>query len=145
MPAVTLVKPRFCSGVTLFGAVLTYFSYTMWGPWACANIPLLDAYMQLAPFIGPPLFVLAGIAHFTMHEEFCQFYPHQVRKLPVDHKPVRLRLCVGVRSALCPSKWMPSLLAWGVVLSHVRPLCLDNRRNGKHCWTFLVFLLLTIF
>ena len=68
-----------CAGVTLLGAVLTWLTYAYWGPWTCANVPLMDKYMQLAPLIQPPLFAVAGVAHFITHEEFCRFYPHQVR------------------------------------------------------------------
>ena len=65
--------------MTLLGAVLTYFTYTTWGPWVCDNVPLMDNYMKLAPLIQPPLFVAAGVAHFVTHKEFCRFYPHQVQ------------------------------------------------------------------
>jgi hypothetical protein len=68
-----------CAGVTLVGAVLTYMTYTAWGPWTCANVPFMDSYMRLAPFIQPPLFIAAGVAHFTAHQNFCRFYPHPVR------------------------------------------------------------------
>lgn len=66
------------AGVTLLGALLTYFTYTSAGPWVCNNLPLMDRYMPLAPFIQGPLIAAAGVAHFyPLHEEFCSFYPHR--------------------------------------------------------------------
>lgn len=66
------------AGVTLLGALLTYFSYTTAGPWICNNVPLMDTYMQNSPFVQGPLFVLAGVSHFyPAHALFCSFYPHR--------------------------------------------------------------------
>jgi hypothetical protein len=86
-----------CSGLTALGALLTYYSYTTAGPWIAANVPLMDTYMDRAPFIIPPLFAVAGVAHFTSHRTFCSFYPHQVRRSacraaqepPCCHAPAR--------------------------------------------------------
>lgn len=64
-------------------------TYTTWGPWTCENVPLMDSYMRLAPLIQPPLFAVAGIAHFAAHHQFARFYPHKAR-------PARLCRSVGV-------------------------------------------------
>jgi hypothetical protein len=68
----------YCSGISVLGAILTYFTYTTWGPWVTANVPTFDRYMSLAPFIQGPLIAAAGVAHFTNHEDFTNFYPHKV-------------------------------------------------------------------
>lgn len=66
------------AGVTLLGALLTYFTYTTAGPWVCNNIPLMDTYMEKAPFIQGPLIAAAGVAHFyPAHQMFCEMYPHR--------------------------------------------------------------------
>ena len=66
------------AGVTLLGAILTYVTYTTAGPWVCNNVPLMDTYMEKAPFIQGPLIAAAGIAHFyPSHQLFCEFYPHR--------------------------------------------------------------------
>jgi uncharacterized membrane protein len=53
----------------------------------------MDNYMKYAPLIQPPLFAAAGIAHFITHEEFCRFYPHQVRSSLLS---TRLLLSAGL-------------------------------------------------
>jgi hypothetical protein len=78
MSRLTHTTPVCRASVSALGALLTYLTYTSWGPWVCAHVPLMDTYMQRAPFIIPPIFVVAGGAHFITHREFCSFYPHQV-------------------------------------------------------------------
>lgn len=65
------------AGVTLLGALLTYFTYTTAGPWVCNNLPLMDSYMQTSPYVLGPLFAAAGVSHYPFHEGFCTVYPHQ--------------------------------------------------------------------
>lgn len=95
------------AGVTLLGALLTYFTYTTAGPWVCNNVPLMDTYMTKAPFIQGPLIAAAGVAHFyPLHEEFCSFYPHRgawgfwyASSFP-DIQPYIARTAQAVRAAL---------------------------------------------
>ena len=87
------------AGVTLLGAVLTYFTYTTWGRWVCKTVPLMVNYMKLAPMILPPLFVAIGLTHFVLHKEYCRFYPHQVRVSMNQLSALRtaMRTCLHVR------------------------------------------------
>lgn len=71
---------RLFAGLSGLGAAMTYLTYTSWGPWLCSNVPGLGNYMDVAPYVNAPIFIGAGIAHFVTHQEFCKFYPHQVRR-----------------------------------------------------------------
>ena len=65
--------------MTALGAVLTYLTHSVWGPWLCARTGWLSLYMDIAPYFLAASYCCVGVFHFVFTKLLERMYPHKVR------------------------------------------------------------------
>ena len=67
------------AGLTIVGALLTYFAHTLWGPYLCSKYNFFSGYMNIVPYVSAAIYTLVGVLHFVAPVALCGIVPPRVR------------------------------------------------------------------